>query len=828
MSTIHLVYAPENADLADLLTQQLGRIGLPFQHLSIRADETPGQLATRASASAGPVLIILTDNFLKNRHCMANALAMFQSLSKANRLLTVVANGRKVSEDGQQEESVPTQFDRVVHAIQYLNYWQTTYLDLNEGLPDVAPEEKERYEQNLEIVRNIANEVGELFSFLKESGYCSWAQLAADDYALFFRHFGLLEWHEQYRKLAALDHEAPPPTGPETIARATPLAAIPPVPGPLVPVPAEDLPEDLPEKLSPNGIDTFRDETPDQEEADSAEIPAIPASEPVDEPANREIRQAIDDAWFWLGKGYTDRGLELFRLAVEQHPHSKPLYVEYQRALDQYGTADIETPEAEETPSVEPETPPTPPAPETAPEATDQAQEAASYNQMGENALAKGDYLLAKYCWDRVTDMDPQFPGIYRKLALLTSEHLTDYKETAAHYLEEALVAEPDDAGLHYRLALLLRDHLDQPAKALQHFRDTVVLQPDHGEAWIALAQFTLEAGDRVQAENLYRHALEVQPSLQSEDYDAHFIQPREEPQQELPEPEPEEIAVSAGEALAVAPVEEEEPAVAQAEEPAKIRSEEPLTVLITGATSGIGRATAELFARHGHRILLAARRSERLEELKQHFQTDYQSEVHVLTVDVRDTHAVQSTFENLPEAWQNIDVLINNAGLAKGLAPIHEGNLEHWETMIDTNIKGLLYVTRCVTPGMVQRRKGHIVNISSSAGKEVYPNGNVYCATKFAVEALTQGMRLDLHKYNIRVSQVSPGHVEETEFALTRFDGDEARAKIYQDFQPLKASDVAESIYFIVTRPPHVNIQDIWMFGTQQASATVIDRSGR
>lgn len=178
---------------------------------------------------------------------------------------------------------------------------------------------------------------------------------------------------------------------------------------------------------------------------------------------------------------------------------------------------------------------------------------------------------------------------------------------------------------------------------------------------------------------------------------------------------------------------------------------------------------------------------------------------------------------------FQNrVKVKINNAGLAKGLAPIHEGQLVHWETMIDTNLKGLLYVTRIISRRMVQRRKGHIVNVSSSAGKEAYPNGNVYCATKFGVEALTKSMRFDLYQYGIRVSQVSPGHVEETEFAINRFDGDAQKARIYDDFEPLKASDIAETIWFIASRPAHVNVQDVVLFSTQQASATVVDRSGR
>lgn len=252
-------------------------------------------------------------------------------------------------------------------------------------------------------------------------------------------------------------------------------------------------------------------------------------------------------------------------------------------------------------------------------------------------------------------------------------------------------------------------------------------------------------------------------------------------------------------------------------------------TVLITGATSGIGRATAALFAKHGYRVIATGRRAERLDELKTIFKEKYNADLFTLPFDVRNYDAVTSAIETLPEEWREVDILINNAGLSRGLSPIHEGELEHWETMIDTNIKGLLYLTRAIAPHMVKRRSGHIINVASSAGKEVYPGGNVYCATKFAVDALTKSMRLDLYQHNVRVSQVAPGHVEETEFASVRFDGDKDRAaKVYENFQPLRASDVAEVIYFMATRPPHVNVQDVLMFGTQQAGSNFIDRSGR
>lgn len=252
-------------------------------------------------------------------------------------------------------------------------------------------------------------------------------------------------------------------------------------------------------------------------------------------------------------------------------------------------------------------------------------------------------------------------------------------------------------------------------------------------------------------------------------------------------------------------------------------------TVLISGATSGIGRATAELFAKNGYKVIATGRRTDRLDALSAHFKGKYNADLLTLPFDVRDLDSVRAAIENLPEDWRDIDILINNAGLSRGLSPIHEGDIEHWETMIDTNIKGLLYLTRAVAPMMVKRRSGHIINVASSAGKEVYPGGNVYCATKFAVDALTKSMRLDLYTHNVRVSQVAPGHVEETEFARVRFDGDEAKAaKVYDNFQPLKSSDVAEVIYFMATRPPHVNVQDVLLFGTQQAGSNFIDRSGR
>lgn len=250
--------------------------------------------------------------------------------------------------------------------------------------------------------------------------------------------------------------------------------------------------------------------------------------------------------------------------------------------------------------------------------------------------------------------------------------------------------------------------------------------------------------------------------------------------------------------------------------------------IMVTGATSGIGKATATLFAKRGYKIIITGRRKEKLDSLRLKFKKKYAADVKALCFDIRDQKATKAAWNLLDDNWKKVDILVNNAGLAKGFAPIHKGKLINWEQMIDTNIKGLLYITRLVAPQMVKARKGHIINICSTAGHEVYPSGNVYSATKHAVDALTKSFRLDLHKYGIRVGQISPGHVEETEFAKVRFDGDLKKSNIYSDFTPLSSKDVAEIILFAATRKKHINIQDILVMSTQQASSNFIDRSGR
>ncbi|MBC7418355.1 MAG: SDR family NAD(P)-dependent oxidoreductase [Pedobacter sp.] len=249
---------------------------------------------------------------------------------------------------------------------------------------------------------------------------------------------------------------------------------------------------------------------------------------------------------------------------------------------------------------------------------------------------------------------------------------------------------------------------------------------------------------------------------------------------------------------------------------------------LITGSTSGIGEACAHIFAQHGYGLILLARRKEQLENISHHLADKYDVKIISIVADVRNESNLRAELEAIPEAWKKVDVLVNNAGLSRGLDPINAGKIDDWDTMIDTNVKGLLYVTKIVSNWMIAGKSGHIINIGSIAGQEVYPNGNVYCATKHAVDALSKAMRIDLLPHGIKVSAVNPGMVQ-TEFSVVRFDGDAERAKkVYEGLEPLLADDIADAIWYIVSRPKHVNINDMLIMPTAQATATMVQRNSK
>lgn len=750
MNRIILAYASENAAIADSIDQQLSRIGIPFEHAN-------GHLASQIAASEEPVLLLVTDQLLISRDSMEGLLPVLQRLTVERRLLAIL-----VDVQDNAGNLVRIEIDRMSNALHYMKHWQDAWLTLSDEHQHASTEAKLALNADLDSIRGIANQIGDIITTLRDSGCMSWQQFAANDFEAFFSKFQLQDWHGQYKRLVLQSLEEQPKEdythlpelhlskgflAPEPLEE---IVSLPPIQAPL----ASSSP--IPEPESEEDLYAFEDEKT---------IASFPETTLQDKSALEA--EAARDAWFWIEKGHKERGLELFQNALEHFPNSSWLHSEYEKAVEQAGPPAIVG-----APIKSPEPPVQAPAVNT--------DEAKSYDLMGEMAEERGDYLFAKYCWDRVVEMDPGFPNIYRKLGLMTAEYLRDYRETAAIYLRKALEITPQDG----ELLLALAD-----------------LQEERGNGGGGGSSSGGSSGGGGGSSNGGSSGNGLQG------------QAAEDKVVDVSDNTPIEVPAN--------------PFVAEQEALTVKTSIHPL-VLITGATSGIGRATAEIFAQNGYRLILTGRRVERLMDLKNKLESSFGSDILILPFDVRDPGAVDAALSNLPEAYQAVDILVNNAGLAKGLAPIHEGKLEHWETMIDTNLKGLLYVTRIISPGMVRRRRGHIINVCSSAGREAYPNGNVYCATKFGVDALTKSMRFDLHAHNIRVGQVSPGHVEETEFAITRFDGDADRAKIYNDFQPLKSSDVADAIYYMATRPPHVNLQDIQLFATQQASSMVIDRSGR
>lgn len=737
MKQLHLAYSHQNKALADTIEAIINDV--VCIHHTDHSGQPDGTFANELQESEGPIVLLITDNFIKSEQCMSGALPMLLTLMRQNRVLPVVADG--VVEKEGTTLPVETHIDRVVNAIQYMNFWQQEYLGLSDLYNHGTEEDRAAQHARLQIVHGIADQTGEFISALRDADCVKWSYLEEANFVDIYTRLGIPHTKEAEAPIALPQEEtpvatpisAPNQTAPTHSIHTTPMSGLwfTPAPPPEAAHALEEEEFDAIEHLiHPN---------------DANESNTVVHSGRYKE---QEIENTVRDAWAWIEKGNAELGLEIFQLAMQQYPDHAGLKAEYEKAVAH--NADTPTPESPQN-------------------------EAHSYEVTGDSAFHEGDYLMAKYCWDRATETDPDLPGIWRKLGLLTSDQLTGYTETSIIYLKKALNEDPTDTTIIERLRALGENI---PAPVIETVAETTT-------------ETVLEAA------------------------------PEETPTEEPHTPE---------ENTAPIPVTPEEPVISLAPAPVMppMVAHKRETVLVTGATSGIGKATAIEFARHGYRLILTGRRSERLFDLKDQLQQQFGTEVLTLTFDVRDVQAVENALLHLPEAWADVDILINNAGLAKGLAPIHEGQLVHWETMIDTNLKGLLYVTRIISRRMVQRRKGHIVNVSSSAGKEAYPNGNVYCATKFGVEALTKSMRFDLYQYGIRVSQVSPGHVEETEFAINRFDGDAQKARIYDDFEPLKASDVAETIWFIASRPAHVNVQDVVIFSTQQASATVVDRSGR
>ncbi|MEM1214237.1 MAG: SDR family NAD(P)-dependent oxidoreductase [Bacteroidota bacterium] len=824
---IALAYSTDNQAIAEQLQQDVARV-FTFQPFAIARDQSES-LTDLLRDFNGPIFLLISDNFLRSTKCMEQGLAFVNA--HGDSILPIIIPGHRLAEDGQRIE-IATNFERVSDIIQYINYWQDRYLELRRQKREDPSLDNEGFAEHLRKVRTISAEAGEHIRLLRNLDPVNWETVTNEQYAPLFEFLDEEALGEAFR---LSQREANTTTVPDTVSNpesqesTSPAAPVDEPEPPATPTEPEIVPSDTPAAEPPVDLTTIpglvelgistpaAESTPEPiptapEESEATTEAATGIETPTTEPAPRMLDEAafdtqpptadpvdedqlITQAWQLADQDQAEVAIDLLAKGIEQQPTTVAL--RYHQAL--LLAQELRTTEAQAAVHDLLQQQPT---------------HAPGHFLAGELADSTGDTATAKQWYLKSVALDEDLGEAWLQLGLLSLD-ATD-PSTASEYLKKAAKKSPDDATPTYQLGILYAQQPAQAEKALKYFQKTLEREPSHPLAHYEMAILHHQNAAYAAAQAAYEAAVANNPELKTAANDLAFATPVQtqqivDEQQDLQSLKAEvarlEALLANQEALPTGPVK---------------------TVLITGATAGIGRATAERFARAGHRLILTGRRKERLLQLKKEWEATYPTQIHLLAFDLRDPQAGQAAIDGLPPAWATIDVLINNAGKAKGFDPIHRGRLEHWEEMIDTNVKGLLYLTRLISPRMVEQKSGHIINVASTAGKEVYPNGNVYCATKFAVDALTKGMRMDLHQYGIRVSQVAPAHVEQTEFALTRFDGDAERAKIYEDFQPLTSPDVAETIYYIAQQPAHVNILDVVLQGTQQAHSMIIDRSGR
>ena len=857
MNNLTIGYNEADKFIAQEIKQSLEQVGII---VNLIPSNLPGgeYLFDRLKTNTGKSLILISNNFLKDSNSIYNAFDTCKSLMEQNQLLSVICPNLAIV-DGKVDKSA-TKIEKIGDMIKFMNYWQEKYLDIRKGLrkDDLNASEQQLLSEKLNIVRPISSEMGEILRLFKVHKAAYLEELRASSYSAIFNLLNNQSAHRQLKEgLESGLYKAKLAEGILLNSQSESVEE--------TVVVEEELVEDMvnldsipgmsllggrssfenginnssdseistPELESPSEVDfretesvdtndsspihsddskhlskIFEEETNPEDNLLEPNVPTVSTKELESDSKSNDFDEEDDDFDADdLLKEFINKENEKFEadyliqaIALFQEDKRDEAFslIELGIKKTQSGYAAIkwidfliESDEQDEAYAF-----------------ALQALEEDSFNEqlvykIGMLELDRGRTADAIQRFEKVLGLDPEFEDVYYTLAILLIDHVPNSETRALKLLKRSIKFDNSNIDAQYRYALLLLEKFNEEGKGKKGLLKVLKRDPDHLFANYDLALFYHNKNEAEKALEYYIAAIENNEELQTPENDQAF-------------------GYSSGEA-ADSPYQTE-----TAEYYKNKRSTKKGITLITGATSGIGKATAYEFASNGHDLILTGRRMDRLEAIGKDLEHTFNINTKILCFDVRSFDAVKEQLESLNDQWSKIDILVNNAGLARGLAPIHEGDIEHWETMIDTNIKGLLYMSRLISKQMVDRNHGHIINVCSTAGKETYPNGNVYCATKFAVDALTKAMRLDLYKFGIRVSQVSPAHVEETEFAKVRFDQDEEKAKIYNDFNPLKSSDVAETIYFISSRPPHVNIQDILVMGTQQAGSTFIDRSGR
>ena len=806
MLSITLAYDTTNQTTAHRIAGDLGS-HVTFEHVSVgRANEGP-VLADLLRNIDARVIILISDEFLTNPNCLLRAHEIFGSNRE---VLPVMIRSHRYDELLDEVITTQTALTNQAEVMHYVNHWQDRYISLRGATEELASGGREAFDRYRRKIREASVQAEETLHLIKDKWSLTETQFSANHYHQLFLFAERPRLWEELKSFEDTPVDLSGIPGLEMLG----TAETPPEDGAGTRVQDDvfqesDVPAPDPAATPPPTEDPMIETNPAAAEELPGRLPEVVA-EPDEMSPEEQVNVWIERAWSMHDEGDAASGLELLNAGRDALPDHLKLHYHYALLLAT-STEDAVAAQREVEALLD-----------RHPDHPD------GLYLNGELALAAGDLKTARESWEQLSDGEPFYPDLNYRLGLLLADHFPDDVLDAAAYLRRATKNESPNPDALYRYGLLLAGPVGRRKKAIKVLRQAVRIEPNHAYAHYELAVLLHDRGDIGAARNEFSIAKRLNPAFDTAANRRAFAT---RPLVTAATPAEEDALaalkhnIASLEAMIAERDAAPEPEPAPAPPPKKGLGK---TVLVSGATSGIGRATARRLAEEGFRLILLGRRMERLEELGQELFDTHETETFFLRLDVRDRLAVEDAVKILPPDWSDIDVLINNAGKAKGADPIHLGNPDHWDEMIDVNLKGLLYLTRAIAPAMTERGQGMIINVCSTAGKEVYPNGNVYCATKHAVNALTRAMRMDLVKYGIRVGQICPAMVEQTEFAVVRFDGDTERADIYSDFQPLRSPDVAEAIHFMVTQPPHVNVLDMVLQGTQQATSTIVDRSGR
>jgi NADP-dependent 3-hydroxy acid dehydrogenase YdfG/Flp pilus assembly protein TadD len=800
--TVYIFFAEANSIEANQIAKDLKHTNIDC----IVNEATTENLAALTQDKEATGLLLISDNYLKSIKETSHLDELLDE-SLSEQLVPIITHGRRLKVGTSEMEVYPTKIQTLNNVMYYRDFWYEEWIALRKKSKKATAEEQELLNEQKEIAKKMS--VGSISNHIRKinsSDPADWDEFCADGYQMLFDYVGLgassVEENssEHSEEIPVIEIPVVEENIVETAEVEEEVIVPDEVEEPIEAMAPVETPSNEEESLDVDVLTEEEEETETVEEETLVE----PLEVTNDLEANTEEALVNEDTLTEVLEEVTEEEAVPSDLenSTEEDKEEEDKEEEDSHELEEEetpftmaGMEDLENLDAQailEEYKIE------------------EVDDVDTLFHIAESDAEEGDFEDARRSYERILKLDPYNGRALIWLARLLARHYEGETMEAAHLYRKAIMVNDENAGLYYEYALLQKEHFKSYNKASDSFREALLIDSMFEDAYLGLAQCQREMGmvDQAKANYLQACVLDA-PRFQTAENDNYFGV----------------LRVLEAEVEAASPDLEFE----EEEEIEEVRSPNADTVvMVTGASSGIGQAIAGQFIMSGYKVIITGRRQERLNEFKDLMENHLEeAHIHCLNFDVTNLDEVKNALNSLPEGWGEIDVLINNAGLAKGFGPVHEGNVDHWESMINTNVKGLLYMTRMVTPGMVERKKGHVINLGSVAGKQVYSGAGVYCASKAAVDSLTRSMRLDLYQHNIKVTSVSPGHVDSTEFAEVRYD-DKEKAKIYDDFKPLSARDVAETIFYVATRPDHVNIQDILMFGTQQASARDIDRSGR